>query len=252
MRKFIFKKHTSLALSIISALGVVGSVVLSSKSAVDSVKILYDKNLSDTDKKKKIIKTYVPTAAVTIGTVVCIISSGILNHKLQTSLIGAYALADQSFRQYKNKIIARQGLDFHKEIEHELMCEKADEDLLITANCRLFNVNNDFVDKDNPETTHIFYDPISERYFESTLSKVLQAEYHLNRNYLMSGAISLNEFYKFLGIDTTDYGETVGWSNWDDHNIYWIDFAHIPTEINNKTVCVVEPVFGPSTGYLEE
>lgn len=251
MRKFIFKKHASLALSIISVLGVVGSVVLSSKSAVDSVEILYDKNLSNADKKKKIIKTYAPTAAVTIGTVVCIISSGILNHKLQTSLIGAYALADQSFKQYKNKIIARQGLDFHKEIEHELMCEKADDDLLITANCGLFNVNNDFVDKDNPETVHIFYDPVSERYFESTLSKVLQAEYHLNRNFMMSGVISLNEFYKFLGIDTTDFGETVGWSQWDD-GVYWIDFAHIPTEINSKTVCIIEPVFGPSTGYLEE
>lgn len=47
----------------------------------------------------------------------------------------------------------------------------------------------------------LFYDGYSQRYFESKISQVLQAEYHLNRNFAIGADVTLNDFYLFLGID---------------------------------------------------
>ena len=53
----------------------------------------------------------------------------------------------------------------------------------------------------------------------------MNAEYHLNRNYILRGYSYLNEFYEFLGIEETDYGSVLGLAPTDD-GMYWIDFNH--------------------------
>lgn len=45
--------------------------------------------------------------------------------------------------------------------------------------------------------TQLFYDVFSERFFESTLTDVMSAEYKLNREIDLYGAY-LNQFYEFL------------------------------------------------------
>ena len=102
----------------------------------------------------------------------------------------------------------------------------------------------------------MFYDPISERYFESTIGKVLQAEYHLNRNFMFAGYISLNEFYEFLGIEETELGATVGWNSCNG-DIFWIDFNHskamVDDGLNGEIECyIIDMVFPPDNTYLED
>jgi hypothetical protein len=76
-----------------------------------------------------------------------------------------------------------------------------------------------------------------ERYFFSTISKVLLAEHHLCRNFALTGQVSLNDFYNLLGLDlvpTKDIlvnGESMGWSC--DQEIMWIDFHHEQFTYNN-------------------
>lgn len=47
----------------------------------------------------------------------------------------------------------------------------------------------------------------------------------MNRNFMFQGVIPLNDFYEFLGLEKTEFGETVGWSSCNG-DIYWIDFNH--------------------------
>jgi hypothetical protein len=56
---------------------------------------------------------------------------------------------------------------------------------------------------------------------------VLEAEYHLNRNWHLGGDICVNDFYDFLGIEHIDCGDELGWY-WSD-GIDWIDFNHHKT-----------------------
>lgn len=40
----------------------------------------------------------------------------------------------------------------------------------------------------------------------------MDAEYHLNRKFVLRGYASLNEFYMFLGLPQTNLGEVLGWT----------------------------------------
>ena len=86
--------------------------------------------------------------------------------------------------------------------------------------------------EDAGEEERLFYDAISERYFQATISQVLQAEYHLNRNFALGGGfITLNQFYEFLGIEPVPGGDEVGWMVSD--GLYWVDFDHQKTVVDD-------------------
>ena len=78
-----------------------------------------------------------------------------------------------------------------------------------------------------------------------------QAEYHLNRNFVMSGHLPVNDFYEMLGLSAIDGGEYVGW-NCDD-GLYWIDFNHRKTVLDDGLeVYVIEMVWTPDTNWCDE
>lgn len=70
----------------------------------------------------------------------------------------------------------------------------------------------------------LFWDSYSERYFTSTVSRVLQAEYHFNRNYVLRGSASINELYEFLGISGIEHGDDIGFTI--STGLDWVDFDH--------------------------
>lgn len=78
-----------------------------------------------------------------------------------------------------------------------------------------------------------------------------------NRNLALRESVSLNEFYEFLGLEPTTFGDGVGWSlelgaKWYGYS--WIDFYHEYYESDDPdipsyyTICVP---FGPSADFLE-
>lgn len=110
----------------------------------------------------------------------------------------------------------------------------------------------DFGEGMEPEVVRTFYDSFSQRYFETTIEKVIQAEYHLNRNFMFFGTIALNDFYDFLGLEKTDFGDTVGWSSVNG-DIYWIDFNHRRVTLDDgMEVYVIDMVFEPTAEWLED
>ena len=95
----------------------------------------------------------------------------------------------------------------------------------------------------------LFYDNYSKRYFESTVEQVINAEYHLNRNYILRGYSVLNELYDFLGLEPVDFGNDMGWAPTDEGE-YWIDFNHRRSTLpNGKEFYILEMPFGPRLNY---
>ena len=90
----------------------------------------------------------------------------------------------------------------------------------ITAAGGFSNSSLEFEDAN--EEQRLFYDSFSKRYFQATISQVLQAEYHINRNMVLGAFVTLNDFYDFLGISHVEGGDVVGWLLSD--SMYWIDF----------------------------
>lgn len=139
-------------------------------------------------------------------------------------------------------------METHNRIMRELAVEKVNEDHVINADGGFYCSDLGF--EHATEERRLFYDRFSERYFESTIGKVLEAEYHLNRNLTLRGNVSLNEFYSFLGIDPIEGGSDIGWFI-DDDEIYWIDFNHLYRQVDDGPVndpidCwIIDPVFDP-------
>lgn len=174
-----------------------------------------------------------------------------LNRRQQAALTSAYALVQNSYKEYKDKLKELYGEEAHNAIVDSIMSEKC-KDVSISATGGWFNATLDFGEGMEPEIVRTFYDSFSQRYFETTIEKVIQAEYHLNRNFMFAGTIPLNDFYEFLGLEKTDFGDTVGWSSVNG-DIYWIDFNHSRVTLEDgMEVYVIDMVFEPTADWMED
>lgn len=92
------------------------------------------------------------------------------------------------------------------------------------------------------EEKKLFYEPMSRRYFESTMNNVIQAESNMNKKLVNTGEVRLNDFYSYIGIDETDMGDVFGWSLHNGEcfcNYLWIDFENKLTILEDGLECYV-------------
>lgn len=70
--------------------------------------------LTTFEKIKTAGPVYIPTIITGAGTIACIFGANILNKRQQASLMSAYALVDNSFTEYKNKLKELYGEEAHE------------------------------------------------------------------------------------------------------------------------------------------
>lgn len=220
------KKNSATILTVAAAAGVITTSILSAKAAIKASRVLAHKEEEKGEKLtleetiSAVWTIYIPPIVAGGSTIACVFGANILNQRQQASLASAYALVDSSYKEYKAKLKELYGEEAHNNIVDAIAAEECDE-VHISAEGLTSAYTQEIESDAEPR---LFYDEYSGRYFETTIEKVLLAEYHLNRNYILRGFARLNEFYEFLGLEPTDYGETVGWDICSE--IYWIDFNH--------------------------
>ena len=221
-----FKKNSATILTITGTVGVVATSILTAKAAVKASKIIEEaeqekgEKLTVRESVETVWTVFAPPIVVGMATIACVLGANILNKRQQASLISAYALIENSYKEYKAKLKELYGEEAHNNIVDAIVAEKY-EDVHVSSG----GLTSEYIQEIGSDTEpRLFYDEYSGRYFESTIEKVLLAEYHLNRNYILRGFARLNDFYEFLGLEQTDYDESVGWDICSE--IYWIDFNH--------------------------
>ena len=233
--------------------GVIGTAVLAAKATPEAEsKIRADSRRNhDGDPyaytKKEAIKSawkcYIPAVGVGVGTVACIFGATILTKRSQASLVAGYSLMKKAYEEYQNKVKELYGQEAHNAVMDEIVKEKCEfPGIYASGICGGSSLGIDSLEQ---EVKRTFYDVFSKRYFESTLSDVMQAEYHLNRDYVLGRIVTLNELYEFLGIAPVSGGDNLKWSMCDDE-IYWIDFNHRVAILDDgMEVVLIEMVFVP-------
>lgn len=249
------KKHSSTILSSVGIVGVVATAVTTGKAVTKAEKILEKikkekgEELTTSETLRAVAPTYITPVLIGASTIACILGANILNKRAQASLMSAYALVNTSYKEYKDKLKELYGQEAHKNIVESLMVEKA-KDVQINAEYLMNNYNLE-LDCEDKNEKHLFYDEWSGRYFESTIEKVLSAEYHINRNFVLRGHAFLGEFYEFLGLEETEFGNVAGWAVCDDE-IYWIDFTHKKVMLDETLECyVIESIYPPKVDFLD-
>ena len=248
MKSLKLKNASPTILSCLAAIGIIGTVVLAVKAtpkAMDMiVKAEFEKGRDPLEGMDDVVpltpietiqatwKCYIPTAAVGIGTILCIFGANGLNKRQQASLASAYALIDRAYKEYQSgaKKIGGESLD--KEIRTVVAKENRTD---------ISDISDDKV---------LFYDELSFRYFESTMIEVLDAEYHLNRAFVHEDSVKLNDFYDLLGLPKTEFGAVAGW-DYDSavafYGYQWIDFEHDLVTMDDGLECyIIHIPFSPS------
>lgn len=251
--KVFWKRNGSTILTVTGAVGVVSTTIMAVKATpkalekIDKAKEEKGEELTKLEVVRAAAPSYIPTILIGAGTIGCIFGANILNKRSQAALASAYALLDSSFKEYKETLKELYGEETHQNIMDHIAIERAKE-VGITAES--FCANTCLTDDEACGDPVLFYEEWSGRYFESTIEQVITAQYHTNRNLVLRGYVPLNELYEFLGLEPTDYGNTLGWAVEDE--FYWVDFNNYKVIMDDGLECfIIETPWGPSPDFLE-
>lgn len=238
--QYFLKKHSSTILTVVGAGGVVATTVLAVKATpkalqlIENAKLEKGGELTRTETVKVAWKPYIPAAITGFSTIACIFGANYLNTKNQASLMSAYALLDNAYKEYRNKV-GEVYEDAKVNIEHALV--KAKYDSLAVH-----------------EGKTLFYDHQGMRFFESTLDEVFQAEKDFMEVFENRGYACLNEYYDMLGIEGTEYGYQLGWfslENNDPYNCSELEFEYEQTFMENNIECwIIKTNMPPALDYI--
>ncbi len=238
------KRNSSTILTCIGAVGVVATAI---STGLATPKALQRVSKAEKEKRRKLSKVekfivaappYLPPAAIGASTIICIFGANALDKKHQAALTSAYALANSSFKEYRDKLIELHG----KEIDDEV------RDALVRTNCQYHQIGIDI-----PDDKLVWVESITGETIVAYEKEIMDAEYHFNRNFVLRGYASLNEFFEFLGLPRTEYGDSVGWTSADGY--YWIDFEHrLEKEAgeNGEDIYEIGYIYHPDADYLRE
>ena len=260
----VIRKASPTILTCVGASGVVITAVLAVKATPKALELInkekLNKKAENEDKLTRMEtigtcwKCYVPAGIAGVATIGCILGANTLNRRQQASLVSAYALLNRTYQDYRRSVKNVFGEEGHKRVLQDMAVQKVHDDHVIYAPGFASAVCSDF--EDATEERRVFYDRISERYFESTIGKVLQAEMHLNRNLAQFGENSLNQFYELLGIDPILEGDKIGWYIDDEaanNEEFFVLFSHPHMSIDDGPTrepvdCwIIDPCIDPRT-----
>jgi hypothetical protein len=249
--KSIFRAVSSNSNHILTGLsvaGVVGTTFLAVKATPDALRAidhLYtevavsedpDRDISRVEIVKTAWKHYIPAATCGVATITCIIGANTISTKRQTALVAGYAVAEQGFREYRDKVV-------------ETIGAKKDEEIRAS-------IAQDFVDKNPPSHqilikqngSSLCLDKESGQYFMSDMETIRKAENDVNAEILNGdGYASVNDFYARIGVGSTNYGEQYGFTL---DNRLELKFASVLTE-NDVPAIVIEFVKSPVADYYK-
>lgn len=235
------RKNASTILTCISAVGMVGTVVLAVRATPKAMRACTDAQvekgrtqLTKLEVAKAAAPAYLPTLAAGTGTLLCLFGANVLSRRQQASLISAYAALDQAFADYRTKTIAFGGKGLDRAVTDAIEDEKRDSE-----------------EKRPPwDEVQSFYLAGYPKFFDATMEQVRTAEYVLNRNFALRGYATFNEFLRFLGLDDLGKdGDEIGWEDYIGEVLYgyrWIDFDHVYRPSGDgMSVCEIRIPFEP-------
>lgn len=233
------KRNSSTILTSVGAVGVIATAVMAAGAtpkALELVKKATDEKggeLTKMEAVKVAAPAYIPSVVVGVSTIACIFGANVLNHRHQASLASAYALVDSAYKDYRNKVKELYGEEADRNIRAAIAKDKCIE---------LGACVPEYGSLDISGEQRLFFEEYRGKYFETTIENVQNAEYHINRNFAMRGDVNLNEFYSFLGLETTKEGEILGWDCdklMEEYDQCWIEFDHEQVTLDDGLECCI-------------
>ena len=236
-------KHLPTFLTVLSGVGLAGTAFLFARAGMKAErKIQHEVRVNEEyeDRYPTYSETalivwpeYVIPTSVGIATLVCLISTNVLNVQNQATLMGAYALGERTWSKYRGKVADMIGVDNEQVIRSEVIRETAAE----TKPSSHIQGDGDTV----------YYDVFSGQMFRSDERSILRAQENTNALADEEGFVRLNYFYDQIGARTSEIGEHMGWM--DNH---YLDITLTPVTFEDGTEGFgIDYAKYPTWGYPE-
>lgn len=241
---FKFKKHSPEILVVAGVIGTVASAVMACRATtkvsgiIDNAKeeiekvhtVMEDESYADKyseeDSKKdltiiyaqtglKIAKLYAPSVILGILSLGGIVASNNILRKRNVALAAAYATIDNSFKDYRKRVVERFGEEVDKQLKYNIKAKQVEE-TVVDENGKEKKVKTtvDVVNPDEISDYAKFFDeasPYWEKDPEFNLTFLKIQEKYANDLLKAQGYLFLNDVYKSLGLEPTKAGQVVGW-----------------------------------------
>lgn len=235
------RRSSPTILTVFGVVGVVSTVAMAVRAtpkALRLIKVKKDELKTDKLTPMELVQTtwrcYIPSALIGAGTIACIVGIGVMDKRNQAALASAYAMLNESYKQYRQAAKKVYGEDADNKIHAEMAI-----DAKVSSSHWGYQVYNKDMDPESEQL--LFYDLASKKYFTTTMAAVLNAQYHVNRNIAIRGDCSLNEYLSFLGVDGVDKGDEMGWdinNMVEDMDSYWLDFDNQRAVLEDGLECI--------------
>lgn len=148
-------------------------------------------------------KFYIPAAIVFTATATAIIGGNRISNSRQVAFMGAAAIAEQQYRDYREKASEQLTKPKEQKIRDEVSQDKIDE-------------QKDELDRLTALTQEgdvLCLETYSGRVFISSANKIYKAMNDINRVVNADGYATHNDFMSLLGLSPIPAGEVVGWND---------------------------------------
>lgn len=279
---FKVKKHSPEILLVAGIVGIVTSAVMACKATTkvneimevtaDSVAVIHDgmekgeirgEEYTEENGKKdlsivytqtglKLAKLYAPSVALGTISIVSILASHNVMRKRNVALAAAYATIDQSFKDYRGRLIERFGEELDRELKYNIKTQEIEEKVVddegkettVTRTVKTVDPNM------YSEYARVFDDGCIgwEKNAEMNKAFLLNCQAFADRKLKEQGYLFLNEVYEMLGFPKTAAGQVVGWyydesleigDNYVDFGLYDIDNPRVRDFVNGRERVVI-------------
>lgn len=169
-----------------------------------------------------VCKLYAPAICLGVVSVAALTGSHVILTKRNTALMGAYAVLEKGFKEYRQRVEDEFGEEKERELRYDLQTETAknpvtgkDEEVKVAGPNSGYSIYARFFDElckdwSNVPEYNVMFLRAAENYFNHRLTSV--------------GHVFLNEVYDHIDVPRTKQGAVVGWVLDGDGDNY-IDFG---------------------------
>ena len=205
----VLTKYSPGILTGIGITGMIGATFMAVKATPKALYLIETKKeeseveeLPPVETIKTCWKCYIPAALTTVVSAACLIGASTVSAKRNAALATAYSISEAALREYQEKVVEVVGEKKEKAVRDAVAKDQIERDPVTKSEVVIIDSNSNT----------LCYEPLSGRYFKSTIDKIKKAEIKLDRQMIQEMYVSLNDFYWEIGLDETDLGDKMGWN----------------------------------------
>lgn len=205
----VLTKYSPGILTGIGITGMIGATFMAVKATPKALYLIEAKKeeseveeLTSVETIKTCWKCYIPATLTTVLSAVCLIGASTVSAKRNAALATAYSISEAALREYQEKVVEVIGEKKEKAVRDAVAKDQIERDPVTKSEVVIIDSNSNT----------LCYEPLSGRYFKSTIDKIKKAEIKLDRQMIQEMYVSLNDFYWEIGLDGTDLGDQMGWN----------------------------------------